>query len=155
MEHSKVVLGALLVAGGDAAELLQAVEEPLHPIARPIGLPVEAAALGLIALGGDHRPDAAAAQVSPRGPARIGLVARYTPGPQAGAAPLAADRAGIEQGGKGRAVVALAPAQGEGDRPAMALGSDVDLGREPTAASPERLVRDPPFSPTRRAPAAC
>ncbi len=148
-------MGALLVTRGDAAELLEAVEQPLHLVARPVGLAVKAGPAALLSGCGDHRPDAPPPQVSPRGPARIGLVARYTPGPQAGAAPLAADRAGIEQGGKGRAVVALAPAQGEGDRPAMALGSDVDLGREPTPRAAEGFALDPPFSPTRRAPAAC
>jgi hypothetical protein len=68
VEHREVVSGALFVAGGDAAELFQAVEQMLHPVARSIGLAVEAGSAALAALSGDHRPDAA--QVLARGPIR-------------------------------------------------------------------------------------
>ena len=37
MEHGEVVAGPLLVPSGDPAERLEAVEEPLHSIARPVG----------------------------------------------------------------------------------------------------------------------
>jgi hypothetical protein len=155
MEHGEEVLGAFFVSRGDAAELFKAVEQALHSVARPIGLAVEAGSARLVALAGDHRTDAASAQVLPRGPARKSLVAGHPARPEAGTATLAADRAGIEQGRKLRAVVPLAAAQLESDRLAIALGADVDLGREAAARAAERLLLNPPFSPLRRAPAAC
>jgi len=155
MEHSKVVLDAFLVSGGDAAKLFEAVDQALHSVARPIGLAVEAGSATLVALAGDHRTDAAPTQVVPRGLARKGLVGGQAPRPQPRAAALAADRAGIEQSRKLRAVVPLAAAQLEGDRLAIALGANVDLGREAAAGAAERLILNPLFSPLRRAPAAC
>ena len=69
-----------------------------------------------------------------RGLARKSLVACHPPGPQARApATLAADSARIQQRWKGDTVVALAARQMEGDGLAIALGSNVDLGRETTA----------------------
>ncbi len=141
VEHGEVVAGALLISGGDAAELLQAVEEPLYPIARPIGLSIKASTAALVALGGDHRPDAARAQVSARGLARKRLVARHPPRPQAWTAPLAADCTCIKQGWESGAVVALTTSQMEGHGLAMPFSPDVDLGREPAPAPAERLVR--------------
>ncbi len=155
MEHGEVVLGTLFVASGDAAELLEAVEEPLHPVARPVSLPVEASSATLIALGGNHRPDVASAQVLARGLPGEGLVSGYAPRSQTRTAAPPRDRATIEEGWKSRAVVALATGQLKGDGLAGTLGSDVDLGREPAPAPAERLARDPPFSSIRRAPAAC
>jgi hypothetical protein len=155
MEHGEVVLGAFFVSRGDAAKLFKTVEQALHPIARPIGRAVEARSAALVAFAGDHRTDAAPTQVRPRGLARKGLVGGQAPRPEAWAATLAADRAGIEQGGKRGAVVPLAAAQLEGDRLAISLGANMDLGREPAPAPAERFALDPLFSPLRRAPAAC
>jgi hypothetical protein len=76
-----------------------------RPVARPIGLTVEAGSAPLLGHCGDYRSDAAPAQVSAGRPARERLVAGHPPGSQARAPPLTADRAGIEQGGKHRAVV--------------------------------------------------
>ena len=75
------------------------------------------------------------------GLARKGLVARHPPGPQTWAAPLAADRTGVEQDWKSGAVVALATRQMEGYGLAVPFSSHVDLGREPAPASAECLVR--------------
>jgi hypothetical protein len=80
-----------------------------------------------------------------RGPARKGLIAGDTSGPQARATPLAADRAGIKQHWQRHAVVPLTAGQMEGDGFAVALGLDVDLGREPAPAPAKRLVVHPPF----------
>ena len=133
VEHGKVVLGALFVSCGDAAELLEAIEQALHTIASSISLSVEPSSATLVALGGDHRSDAARTQLLARGLARKGLVSHHPPGPQTWAAPLAADHTRIEHGRKGRAVVALTAGQMKGDGLAGALGPHVDLGREASA----------------------
>jgi hypothetical protein len=155
MEHSEEVLGAFFVSRGDAAKLFEAIEQALHSVARPIGRAVEAGSATLVALGRDHRPDAAPTQVVPRGLARKGLVGGQAPRPEPWTATLAADRAGIEQGWKRGAVVPLATTQLEGDWLAISLGTNMDLGREAAPAAAERLALDPLFSPLRRAPAAC
>ena len=134
MEHGKVVDGALLVAGGDAPELLEAVDQPLDAVACPIGLPVEARPMPLALPGRDHRPLA-------RGPSGIGLVARHAPGPQARPpAALAADCPRVEEVRQADAVVALAAGQMEGDGLAVALSPNMDLGREAPARAAERLT---------------
>ena len=63
VEHGKVVGRALLVAGRQAPELLQAVEQALHLVAGPIRRTVEPRPTPLARLGRDHRPDAARAKV--------------------------------------------------------------------------------------------
>src|SRR5438105_8227044 len=90
-----VVVAALLVAGGEAAVLLAAVDEPLHAVALPIGGAVEGprAPLGLAA--GDGDADAAPSQVGADGAAGVALVADQAAGPHPRpAAARAAHRAG-------------------------------------------------------------
>ena len=52
------------------------------------------------------------------------------------------------------AVACLTRGQVEGERQAVQIDLDVDLGREAPARAAEGLARGPPFSPSRRAPAA-
>src|SRR5688500_16905457 len=64
-----------LVAGGDGAMLLEAVDRPLHDVALVVGGAVEAgAAARLVAAAGDDRADAAAAQTRSDRRAGIPLV---------------------------------------------------------------------------------
>ena len=140
MEHGQVVGRAFLIAGRNAPELLQAVEQAFHSVARPISRTIEAVRAALVALGGDHRPDATSAQVLARGPVSKGLVARHTPRSQARTTPLAADCTRIEERWKRHAVVALAAGQMKGDRLAVPFGPDVDLGREAPTRAAERLT---------------
>ena len=148
MEHGEIVDGALLVARGNPPELLQAVEQALDTVARPIRRAVKAGPAALVGLARDHRADAAPAQMRPCRLARKSLVARHPPGPQARApAALATDSPRVKQGGKRDAVVALAARQMEGDGLAVSLGADVDLGREAPARAAERLTVLPPLAP--------
>src|SRR3712207_7653060 len=78
-DHGEVVGGTLLVAGGDAPELLEAVDQALHPVAPPISVAVEVGLAALIALARDHRPDAPPPQVASRCRAAVALVAGRTP----------------------------------------------------------------------------
>src|SRR5829696_360236 len=60
-----VGLGALVVAGGQAAALLAAVDQPLDPVAQAVRRAVEAAAPALRPQPGDGVADAAPAAVGP------------------------------------------------------------------------------------------
>src|SRR5215212_5492136 len=78
-DHAEVVGGALLVAGGDAAELLEAIDQALHPATPPIGGAVEGGLAALVALAGDPRSDVPAPQMASDGRAAVALVAGRAP----------------------------------------------------------------------------
>src|SRR3954447_6268724 len=153
-QHGAIVDPALLVAGRDPAVLLQAVDQPLDPVPEPVRLAVEAGPAALALLGRDDRRDAAPPELPPGLRAAVGLVARHPPRAQARPAPaLAPDRARVEHRLQRHLLVPLAARKDDSDRPATALSPQVDLGREAASGAAERLVRHPPFSPDRRAPA--
>src|SRR5919107_1059404 len=79
VEHGEVIDGTLFVAGRKTAELLQAVEQALHPIARSVGRTVKPRPTPLALLGRDHRSNAASAQMRPCRLARKRLVAHHPP----------------------------------------------------------------------------
>src|SRR4029078_6105802 len=85
-ENGEVVDAALFVAGGDTPELLEPVDQPLDAVAFSVGRAVERRVARLVALGRDHRPNAAAPDPPSGGGAAVALVARHPAGPQAGAA---------------------------------------------------------------------
>src|SRR3954447_12126227 len=82
-----VALGALVVAGGQGAELLAAGDQVLHAVAQPVERPIERAAAALVGLARDGRPDAAAAARLANGPTAVAFVAGYAPGPHPGPPP--------------------------------------------------------------------
>src|SRR5690242_17014512 len=59
VDHSEVVVATLLIAGGDAPCLLEAVDQPLDFVAQAVGFPVEVALARLILPGRDYRADVA------------------------------------------------------------------------------------------------
>src|SRR5215211_5397941 len=81
-----VALGALVVAGGQAAVLLAARDQVLDAVAQPVDGPVERPGPALVTAAWDGVPDAAPAAVGAAGPAGIPLVARDALRPHAGAA---------------------------------------------------------------------
>src|SRR3954465_6581406 len=91
------------------------------------------------ALGWDHRDDAALPQGKPDAAAAVGLVADHLGGSQASPAD-APDRTAADQGAHLPAVVNLTAGQCEGDRLAVALTAQVDLGGEAAARAAQRLV---------------
>jgi hypothetical protein len=99
----------------------------------------EAGLILLIGLGRDDRDRAA---VAGRLPVRLAGVAFVADG---GAGMNV--RPEVEQDGKVRSVAALAAGQIEGDRMAVEVGLQVDLGREAAARAAERLAALPPFAP--------
>src|ERR687883_52612 len=104
-----VALGALVVAGGQAAELLAAGDQPLHPVAQAVRRTVEAAAPAL----GPQPGDGVAGGPPPAGAAHRALLQRLLAG-----------------GG----LVALPGRQHQRYRLAAALHAEMDLRAEPALA---------------------
>jgi len=147
-----VVGGTFLVAGGNPSALLEPVDQPFDAVALAVGGAVEARGAALVALAGDHHPNAASAQRLAHWRAAVALVAHQAPRTQPRASATSAfERAPVDQCRERHLVVPLPRGQDEDDRLALALGPDVDFGAEPTARAAERFGRGiPPF-----APAAC
>src|SRR5918999_1409300 len=147
-----VALAALVVAGGQAAELLAAGDQVLHAVAQAVARPIEGAAAALVGLARDGDPDPAAAARVADGPTAVALVADHAygahPWPPAARTP---HRALGQQLREHRRLVRLAGREHQGHRLAAPLGAQVDFGRETALAAPECFRRGvPPF-----APAAC
>src|SRR3954464_596246 len=75
VDHGEIVLATLLVAGGNAPGLLEAVDQPLHLVAQTVGCTVEVALAWLVLPGRDHRPDVASTQASACGRTAVAFVA--------------------------------------------------------------------------------
>src|SRR6185437_1678080 len=67
--------GALVIAGGQTAELLAAGKQVLHPMAQPIQCPLEGAGARLVGLARDGDPNPALTADPADGPAAVALVA--------------------------------------------------------------------------------
>jgi hypothetical protein len=139
----------LLVAGGDGAVLLEAVDRAFDDVAFAVGGPIEAnAATGFGLEAGNDGADPPAAQVGSDRPARIPLVADDAVGAEAGSAPADPfDDAPFQQGRDVGRLVALARRQNEADRLAAALGPQVQLGAEAAAGAAEGSVAAPFLAP--------
>src|SRR6476469_1764359 len=137
----------LLAAERDALETLELSHELLDAGARPVErLREEGRPLLGRGLHGDDRADAPLAGRSPVGLGIIAFVAHRGAGRDI--------RPEVEQDLELAAVARLTRGQVEGERQAVEIDLDVDLGREAPARAAEGLARGPPFSPSRRAPAA-
>jgi hypothetical protein len=145
-------LGALVVAGGEGAELLAASEEVLDQMAAAVGGAVEGAGAAFGAALGDGLADAASAQGHAVAVSRVALVAAAPAGADTGSsASRPSDGASVHQLLEDGRFVLLARSEQDGQRLALALGLEVHLGREAALAAPQRFgFRVPPF-----APAAC
>ena len=153
-EHPEgaVAVAALVVPGRQAAELLAAIDQALHPVPQPVRGAVERSAAPLGPLAGDCVADAAPSTVRSIPPPGVAFVADHPVGPQAGTAPARpSDGALLQQPLEDGGLVLLARRQQQRQQLAPALRPEMDLGREAALAAPERLRRRvPPF-----APAAC
>ena len=150
-DHSRIVAGTFFVAGGNATELREPIETvfDLSPFA--IRRPVERTALALITFGGDDTPHAVLLEIATQGTTAIPLIRANPSGAATRASrPLAFDGALLDQCLRLRCFVALARRQPERDRSSLAVGAQVEFGRESPATPAERLLVLPPF-----APAAC
>src|SRR5258708_35676946 len=85
--EGEIVRCELLVACGDAAEPLQEIDQPFHPIALTVQLAVKASLRRLIPLARDHGSHSPAPQVAPDLAAAVALVPDHTRGAPFGASP--------------------------------------------------------------------
>src|SRR5215210_7077391 len=130
-------LGALVVAGGQGAELLAAVDQPLGEVAAAVGGAVERAAAALGPQARDGLADASPPAVGAVFTAGVALVADHPLG--ADRRPTAAgtiDRALLEQLLEDGRLVLLAGREHQRQRPAAALGAQVDLRAEAAPTAP-------------------
>jgi hypothetical protein len=127
-------------------------------VAFPVGLAVEGRVARLVALGRDHRPDAATPDPPPRGGAAVALVARHPP-PAAAASAVARGPGGGSR--PGRAAPPARPARAARRKSAPPRSA---RRRPRRAGGPRSRTRPgsglaprlhPPTAPVRRAPAAC
>ena len=93
MQHCQIVLGLLLIPGGDSAELLQPVDCPLHQIALPVQRPVERTGASFIGFPWDGVANSPPSEVGPYPAVAVPFVAADPLGLDAGTAtPGAAHR---------------------------------------------------------------
>ena len=141
-----VAVGQLLVAGGQAAILFAAGDQPLNDIPLSVGRPVEGASAVLVGLVGDGVADTAAAAGLPDLPAAVALVADDALWTAAGpAASRSLDRHPVQQLVEHRRLVRLARRERHRQRLARALRAQVNLGTAAAPAAAERLLFGPPF----------
>ena len=134
------VSSELVVSCGDAAEVLELVEEALDEVALAVEREVAMARGDAIGLGRDDRGDAPRLQGQDQGVGVIGLVGQEGP------------RADPGQQQLGLAKIAgLTGRQRDADRIAQGIDDDVDLGGQSASGAADGLVLAVFF----RAPALC
>lgn len=142
MDHSQEAAGRFIVAGGQAAKLLEATEKALDFVAVAVEITVNHALDEAVLFAGNHglRPDGSHA--GEYGIRIIGFVSQY----------VAGALSGRQQFRHASAIRLLAGAEHHAQRVAQCVNEDVNFGRQPTAAAPEGFVADAAFF---RLPAAC
>jgi len=150
-QHRQVVTCQLFVACGDATKLLEPVETLLDTMPFPIGPLVERTPPPFGAFAGNDHPNAMLTQIPAERTTAVAFIRADPLRTQARSAPPASfDRSLFQQRlGWGRLML-LPGGQTAGERTALPVGAERDLGREAASASAERLLVLPPF-----APAAC
>lgn len=149
-----VVRCSLLVTGRYSPPLFQTQNAALHHVSLGVHGPDELdgattptalarSLLALVAALGDHVGDPPPPQHLPTARIRVALVAQQTTGTLA-RTPLAyaGNRDGIEGGFHIPTVAFLAFRQYQGQRPRLAVGDQVDLGRQPAPTPSECLEID-------------
>src|SRR5258708_9169350 len=147
--HGEIVGGALLVAGGHAAALLETIDEPLHLVAFAIEPTVEWAGSALVALVGDGVPDAMLAEPLPDPPAAVASVPPQTLRPMTeGPASFPSDTALLQQRLAHRLVMSLPGAHQQHEWSAMPVRPHMELRGESAAAATQGFARLTPSGPS-------
>ena len=140
VETGEIVAGSLFITGGDAAKVLDGIEEPLDEIAlaveRKIAVPYDLA----FRFRWDHRFDVAHFQAFDEGIAVVALVAE--------------ERCGLDLSRKRfclRDVVCLSSSQAEREGISQGVDDGMDFRRQAAARAAYGLV----LAPFLRAPALC
>lgn len=140
MDSGEEVLGGFFIAGCDASELFEEVEETLDEVALGVKREITFAAHFAVGFGWDHRLDSAHGQGFDEAVGVVTLV---------GDEDLRLDF-GQQRFGLGD-VVNLTAGQADRQRVAERVDDGVDLGRQPAARPPDRF----PASVFLGAPALC
>jgi hypothetical protein len=136
---SKVGSGGFLVAGGDATELLEAIDAPLNEITPLVGFAVVLERRLAVRSRWDDGLYAAGSQIAADFVAVITLIAKELVG---------IDIMKLHQCIVAFDFVRLAGRHIEGQRVAFGVGAEVDFGREAAPRTAERLlILIPPFTP--------
>ncbi len=156
-------LGGLVVAGRDAAPLLEPVEAPFHNVAPLVELLVEAwrasapaaapePVADLVGPLGDGMADAATPEPGSYRTGAVALVAQHVSRPHPGPPrPGAGHPDRFHHGGELRAVVGVPARESEGERTPESVTGQVNLAGQATPRASEAWAAASPF----RAPAAC
>ena len=131
------VSGELVVACGDASEVLQAAEHPLDPVALPVRRPIVRYERLASGNGRDHRLGPLFRQEAPERVGVIGLVGDQS-----------RNRTGsAQQRGCHGHIMLIARRDQQNARPTGGVGQRVERGRAAAARAPDRLLEGPPFPP--------
>jgi hypothetical protein len=131
-----IVDGALLVAGGDAPELLEAVDGALNLVALTIDRLIKRAFATHVAFFGDSEADTSTAEQVTHRRATVPLVTDDAPWTQPWASPSGSfDGSCGEQQINELGFVALAGREHERQQASMAVCAQMDLGAEPALAA--------------------
>ena len=151
MEHRQVVLGLLLIPGGDATELLQPVDGPFHQIALPVQGPVERTVAPFIGFPRDGVANPSPSEIGPDPATAVSFVAADSLRLDAGTATPGASHLPLgHQLFEHDGFVPLTRGQHDGYRLALTLDPQMDFGPEPSPGTAQGLITLPLF-----APAAC
>ena len=138
-EHREERQRSLVVARGDAAVVLDFVDEAFDAVAQLVGFSVVGGSLGAAGAWRDDDRRAGGGEIIAQGARIEALVADH-----------ADQRQAVEEGDRLRHLVHLASREDYAQRIAERIDGDVDLGAEATARAAEGVIASPPF-----APAAC
>ena len=133
----QVGVGALVVAGCDAAEILESAEHALNQISGTVGARV--IGMGMLAgrVGRDHGLGSALGEPVPQFARVVGAVGEQALGG-------AADR---QKRASAHQIVGVARRQREGDGAALIIGQGVDFRRPTAARGANSMMMSPPFAP--------
>ena len=131
------VSGELVVAGGDAAEVFEFVEEALDEVALAVELGIDGSLPLAVALGRDVGGGAVSDQEVENG---LGIVAAVGDG-------VAGRLEAFDEVGDGGLVGGLAGGQQEADRETAGVDHGVDLGAQSSTRTADGVIRAPFFPP--------
>jgi hypothetical protein len=137
--------GAFLIVGGQAPELLAAIDQPLNTVARAVHGTIKRAASAHGALTGEGDAHAPLAQIAADALGAVALVADHPPWATPRPSPSwPADRALLQQRLEHRRFMRLTGRKHNHHRLALALGAQVHLrGKATLAVVAKRLDRGP------------
>lgn len=137
MDCGEEVGGELVVARGNAPEILEAAEAPFDDVTATIGLFVEAMDTDSIGFVRDYGFGAALGDLRTQVIAIVAFVGKQS-------AHIRCERQNV---GRSSNVSILARRQMKNDRPAKRIAQPMDFGRAPTTGAADRLIAFPPFPP--------